>query len=94
VQPLNCGPCPADALPSKPVNPLTVERITRAALAIVDESGYAGVSMCTVAERLDTGQVSLPERPLIGAGSGGRSARDDRRPGIQWVYLNDASRMA
>jgi len=66
LQPLNCGRCLADALPSKPVNPLTVERITRAALAIVEESGYPGVSMCTVADRLDTGQVSLPEHPVSG----------------------------
>jgi AcrR family transcriptional regulator len=38
---------------------LTAERIARAALAIVEESGYATVSMRAVAERLDTGQASL-----------------------------------
>jgi AcrR family transcriptional regulator len=39
--------------------PLTQERIARAALDIVQESGYAAVSMRAVAERLDTGQASL-----------------------------------
>jgi AcrR family transcriptional regulator len=45
---------PADAREA-----LTVERIARAALAIVEESGYAAVSMRAVAERLGTGQASL-----------------------------------
>jgi AcrR family transcriptional regulator len=40
-------------------HPLTQERIARAALDIVHESGYAAVSMRAVAERLDTGQASL-----------------------------------
>jgi AcrR family transcriptional regulator len=39
--------------------PLTQERIARAALEIVQESGYAAVNMRAVAERLDTGQASL-----------------------------------
>ena len=39
--------------------PLTQERIARAALDIVVESGYAAVSMRAVAARLDTGQASL-----------------------------------
>lgn len=39
--------------------PLTQERIARAALDIVQESGYAAVNMRAVAERLDTGQASL-----------------------------------
>jgi AcrR family transcriptional regulator len=39
--------------------PLTAERIARAALDIVRESGYAAVSMRAVADRLDTGQASL-----------------------------------
>ncbi len=39
--------------------PLTQERIARAALDIVQDSGYAAVSMRSVAERLDTGQASL-----------------------------------
>lgn len=39
--------------------PLTAERIARAALEIVEESGYAAVSMRAVADRLDTGQASL-----------------------------------
>ena len=38
---------------------LSQERIARAALDIVRESGYAAVSMRAVAERLDTGQASL-----------------------------------
>ena len=39
--------------------PLTQKRIARAALDIVQESGYAAVSMRAVAQRLDTGQASL-----------------------------------
>ena len=39
--------------------PLTQEGIARAALDIVQESGYAAVSMRAVAQRLDTGQASL-----------------------------------
>jgi AcrR family transcriptional regulator len=39
--------------------PITAERITQAALAIVQESGYAHLSMRAVADRLDTGQASL-----------------------------------
>jgi AcrR family transcriptional regulator len=39
--------------------PLTQERIARAALDMVQESGYAAVSMRAVAERLDTGRASL-----------------------------------
>lgn len=38
---------------------LTPERIARAALDIVKESGYATVSMRAVADRLNTGQASL-----------------------------------
>lgn len=38
---------------------LTPERIARAALDIVQESGYAAVNMRAVAERLNTGQASL-----------------------------------
>jgi AcrR family transcriptional regulator len=38
---------------------ITEERIARAALDIVRESGYAAVSMRAVAERLDTGPASL-----------------------------------
>jgi AcrR family transcriptional regulator len=45
---------PTDSRPA-----LTAERIARAALAIVEESGYAAVNMRAVAERLDTGQASL-----------------------------------
>jgi AcrR family transcriptional regulator len=40
-------------------DPLTQERIARAALDIVQKSGYAAVSMRAVAQRLDTGQASL-----------------------------------
>jgi AcrR family transcriptional regulator len=39
--------------------PITAERIARAALEIVRESGYAAVNMRAVAERLDTGPASL-----------------------------------
>lgn len=39
--------------------PLTPERIARAALDIVQESGYSAVNMRAVAQRLDTGQASL-----------------------------------
>lgn len=42
---------------SKP--PITVQRIVDEALAIVDEQGYAAVSMRTIAARLDTGPASL-----------------------------------
>jgi AcrR family transcriptional regulator len=38
---------------------LTPERIARAALEIVEESGYASLSMRAVAGRLNTGQASL-----------------------------------
>jgi AcrR family transcriptional regulator len=38
---------------------ITVERIARAALEIVRESGYTAVNMRAVAERLDTGPASL-----------------------------------
>jgi AcrR family transcriptional regulator len=38
---------------------ITSERIAHAALDIVQESGYAAVSMRAVADRLDTGQASL-----------------------------------
>jgi AcrR family transcriptional regulator len=40
-------------------HPLTQERIARAALDLVHESGYGAVSMRAVAERLHTGQASL-----------------------------------
>lgn len=39
--------------------PITVERITQAALDLVEESGYASLSMRAVAARLNTGQASL-----------------------------------
>lgn len=39
--------------------PITVDRIVRTALDIVQESGYAALSMRAVAARLDTGQASL-----------------------------------
>ena len=50
---------PSRRSPAVERRPLSPERIARAALDIVRESGYATVSMRAVAERLDTGQASL-----------------------------------
>lgn len=50
---------PSRRSPAETRRALTPQRIARAALAIVEESGYAAVSMRAVAERLDTGQASL-----------------------------------
>ncbi|MEO6510519.1 MAG: TetR family transcriptional regulator [Nocardioides sp.] len=50
---------PSRRSPSEARPALTTGRIARAALAIVEESGYPAVSMRAVAQRLDTGQASL-----------------------------------
>jgi AcrR family transcriptional regulator len=50
---------PSRRAPVEARRPITAERIARAALAIVRESGYARLSMRAVANRLDTGQASL-----------------------------------
>jgi AcrR family transcriptional regulator len=50
---------PSRRQPVEERQPITAERIARAALDIVHEAGYAAVSMRAVAERLNTGQASL-----------------------------------
>jgi AcrR family transcriptional regulator len=53
------GSVPSRRSPAVERQPLTIERIARAALDIVEESGYPAVSMRAVADRLNTGQASL-----------------------------------
>jgi AcrR family transcriptional regulator len=50
---------PSRRAPFEEREPLTPERIAQAALEIVEESGYAALSMRAVAGRLNTGQASL-----------------------------------
>jgi AcrR family transcriptional regulator len=50
---------PSRRSPADQRQAITVDRIARAALDIVRESGYAAVNMRAVAERLGTGQASL-----------------------------------
>ncbi len=50
---------PSRRSPADQRQAITADRIARAALDIVRESGYAAVNMRAVAERLDTGQASL-----------------------------------
>jgi len=50
---------PSRRTPPENRQTITSERIARAALAVVEESGYSAVSMRSVAQRLDTGQASL-----------------------------------
>jgi AcrR family transcriptional regulator len=50
---------PSRRSPADQRQAITVDRIARAALDLVRESGYASVNMRAVAERLGTGQASL-----------------------------------
>jgi AcrR family transcriptional regulator len=50
---------PSRRSPADQREAITVDRIARAALDLVRESGYAAVNMRAVAERLGTGQASL-----------------------------------